>query len=92
MVDRCLARACRIDAEQHRSSFLASAEQPEEATRHKRHDQRSQSWRRGSDLTGHTQMAGGARRSTLCQVTLLDPSQDPVVHLAVDPTDATVAQ
>ena len=43
-------------------------------------------------LAGHTQMANRARSSTLCLVTLLDPGQDPIVHLAINPADAAVAQ
>ena len=43
-------------------------------------------------LAGHTQMANRARSGTLGLVTLLDPSQDPIVHLAIDPADAAVAQ
>lgn len=43
-------------------------------------------------LTGHAQMADGARGSSLSQVALLDPYQDPVMHFAIDPADAAVAQ
>src|SRR5690554_1971911 len=44
-------------------------------------------------LAGHTQVAGGAHRGPLLrQVTLLDPCQDPVMHLAIDPADAAVTQ
>lgn len=43
-------------------------------------------------LTGHAQVADGARGSSLSLVTLLDPGQDPVVNLAIDPADAAVAQ
>lgn len=43
-------------------------------------------------LAGHAQMADGTRGRALCLVTLLDPSQDPIVHLAIDPADAAVAQ
>ncbi len=43
-------------------------------------------------LAGHTQMANRARSSPLGLVTFLDPGQDPVVHLAIDPADAAVAQ
>ena len=45
-----------------------------------------------SVLAGHAQMADGARGSSLSQIALLDPGQDPVVHLAIDPADAAVAQ
>lgn len=43
-------------------------------------------------LAGHAQMADGTRGRALCLVTLLNPGQDPVVHLAIDPADAAVAQ
>ena len=43
-------------------------------------------------LAGHAQMANRARSGTLSLVTLLDPGKDPVVHLAIDPADAAVAQ
>src|SRR5690606_34089093 len=43
-------------------------------------------------LTGHAQVADGERGSSLSLVTLLDPGQDPIVHLAIDPPDAAVAQ
>lgn len=48
---------------------------------------RNQSWRRWSFLASHTQVAGGTHYRPLNQVTFLDPCQDPVVHLAVDPTN-----
>lgn len=43
-------------------------------------------------LAGHAQMADGARGGSLSQIALLDLGQDPVVHLAIDPADAAVAQ
>lgn len=50
------------------------------------------SWHRWSVLASHAQVAGGTYCRTLGLVTLLDPSQDPIVHLAIDPADAAVAQ
>lgn len=43
-------------------------------------------------LAGHAQMADGACGGSLSQIALLDLGQDPVVHLAIDPADAAVAQ
>ena len=43
-------------------------------------------------LAGHAQVTDRARSSSLGLVTFLDPGQDPVVHLAIDPADAAVAQ
>ena len=43
-------------------------------------------------LAGHAQMADGTSGRPLSLVTLLDPGKDPVVHLAIDPADAAVAQ
>lgn len=43
-------------------------------------------------LAGHAQMADGTCGRSLSLVTLLDPGQDPVVHLAINPADAAVAE